>query len=289
MARLSLVPLLLLLLACPRSVPTGDDDDSGLPDDDDVAPDDDDSGLDDDDAAPDDDDSGLDDDDATPVDIDGDGLLNDFEEQIGTDPMREDTDGDGHLDGAEYLDYFRPLDDSDFPYLGGYPRGPIPDEVVGEGFGQGQVTQDWMHHDQFDQLLHMHRFYGNVVVIYIDNEEPQAVGHIVPDVQAAYEELKDQGFVVLNFLIGGETWPSPPNASRFVATHGLTFPVFEHAGQTISSEYQYVGFVPHFSVLDRELRIRALSFSGYYEWEDARAFAEQLLLEPAPEVEWPLP
>ncbi len=282
MSRLS--PLLLaLLLACPQPTPAPDDDDA-VNDDDSAAQDDDDSvPVDDDDSAP------VDDDDTTPADIDGDGLDNDFEEQIGTDPLREDSDGDGHLDGDEYLQYFRPLDATDWPYAGGYPRGPIPDEVAGEGYEQGQITLDWMHHDQFAEVLHMHRFFGNVVVIYIDNEEPPPIGHVVPEVQAAYEELKDQGFVVLNFLIGGETWGSPPDAGRFVEAHGLTFPVFEHAGQTISEEYQFAPFVPHFSVLDRELRIRAISFSGVDEWEQARAFAEGLLEEPAPEVEWPLP
>ena len=281
MRRLLLLLPLLLLLACPRPVPEPDDDD---------AVDDDDSAIDDDDSAPDDDDSAPDDDDdATPVDADGDGLPGDFEEQIGTDPLREDSDGDGYLDGSEYLNFFRPWDASDYPYAGAYPRGPIPDEVAGEGYEQGQVTLDWMHHDQFEQVLYMHRFYGNVIVIYIDNEEPPPIGHIVPDVQAAYDELKDQGFVVLNFLIGGETWGSPPDAARFVANHGITFPVLEHGGQTISDEYQFEPFVPHFSVLDRELRIRAISFSGYNEWADARAFAEGLLAEPAPAVEWPLP
>jgi peroxiredoxin len=287
MLRLSCLSLLALLVACsqPAPSPPDDDDDSATVDDDDTGtPDDDDSGgADDDDSGP------IDDDDTTPADIDGDGLPNDFEDEIGTDPLREDSDGDGYLDGAEYLEYFLPWDASDFPYLGGYPRGPLPEEVVGEGYDQGQITPDWMHHDQFDQLLHMHRFYGNVVVIYIDNEEPPPIGHIVPDVQAAYDELQDQGFVVLNFLIGGEVWGSAPDAQRFIAEHGLTFPVLEHAGQTISDEYQYVGFVPHFTVLDRELRIRAISFSGYYEWEYARALAEELLLEPAPAVEWPLP
>lgn len=38
-------------------------------------------------------------------DLDGDGLTNEFEEEIGTDPMNKDTDGDGLEDGDEVNDY----------------------------------------------------------------------------------------------------------------------------------------------------------------------------------------
>jgi hypothetical protein len=276
---------LLLLLGCPRTR------DVTLPDDDDAA-DDDDSAADDDDSAADDDDSAADDDDdVTPADIDEDGLTNAFEEHIGTDPLRPDTDGDGWLDGTEYAAWFRPWDATDYPYIGSYPRGPIPDdgEILGEGYDQGMISSDWSHHDQYMQMLYLHRFHGNVVVIWIDAEFAPPIGHIAPDMQLAYDELKDQGFVILNFLVEGTTYGSAPDAERFAETHDLTFPIFEHAGQTISDHYQYAPFIPHFSVLDRELRIRAISFSGYNEWEQARELVEELLLEPAPEVDWPAP
>ena len=56
---------------------------------------------------------------AGPVDTDGDGLTDDYEMQIGTDPNNPDTDGDGLTDGAEVLKYKTdPLNpDSDFDGL----------------------------------------------------------------------------------------------------------------------------------------------------------------------------
>ncbi len=239
----------------------------------------------------DDDDSATDDDDDSTEDQDwdDDGLPNDFEKAIGSNPANEDSDDDGFKDGVEYFSYFRPWDTTDFPYAGDYPRGPIPDSVAGEGFDQGQISAGWSHLDQFEEELYLHRFYGNVVVVYVDTEEAAGLFGAATETQAAYEELRDEGFVVLSFVIGGVDFGTPPNAERFIADHDLSYPVFEHANQSISASYQFAPFLPHFSVLDRELRIRALSFSGINEWADARALAEQLLEEEAPEVDWPLP
>lgn len=56
------------------------------------------------------------------LDADNDGLNDDIEEEIGTDPNNPDTDGDGILDGAEVADGTDPLDDCDS--IGGTP---LPD------------------------------------------------------------------------------------------------------------------------------------------------------------------
>jgi len=51
--------------------------------------------------------------DAACNDTDGDGLTNDEEATLGTDPNNPDTDGDGINDGQEVLDNTNPLDDCD--------------------------------------------------------------------------------------------------------------------------------------------------------------------------------
>jgi len=52
---------------------------------------------------------------AAPIDSDGDGLPDDLEEQIGTDPNNPDTDGDGYDDGTEVEAGTDPLDPNDHP------------------------------------------------------------------------------------------------------------------------------------------------------------------------------
>jgi len=269
MSRLLLLLALPLLAACPT--PSN----QPLPDDDD-----------------DDDDSAIgDDDDSTPEDVDwdDDGLPNDFEDSIGTDPTNNDSDEDGFLDGTEYYAYFRPWDGTDYPYVGEYPRAPIPDTIESEGFNQLQVSPDWSAVDQFGQELFLHRFAGNIVIVYIDTEEAPPIGSVAPLVQKAYAELQDQGVVVLCFLTQGLTFGSPPDAQRFIDTHGITFPVFEHQNQSISSDYHVDPFVPHWSVLFRNMRIFDISASGYNEWEDVLSQVETLLEEEWTDYDWPLP
>jgi peroxiredoxin len=268
------------LVGCPTTVdrPLADDDDDSVGDDDDSA-------------VADDDDDDDDDDDGTPEDLDwdNDGLPNTFETSIGTDANNEDTDGDGFLDGTEYYAYFRPWDATDFPYTGGYPRSPIPDKIEGEGFNQLQISPDWSAVDQFGQELSLHRFYGNIVIIYIDTEEAPGIGSAAPMVQEAYAELQDQGVVVLNFLTQGLTFGSPPDVDRWVETHGITFPVFSHQNQSISTNYHFDPFVPHWSVLFRNMRIFDISASGYNEWDDVLDQIDVLLDEEWTDWEWPLP
>ena len=103
-------------------------------------------------------------------DSDGDCLSDSFEGQIGTDPHDVDSDGDGAADGVEYLSYFFPDDASDWPYLGHYPRQPIPRSLSSDGSGLGSVPENFTSSDQHGQDISLHRFYGNVVVIELATE-----------------------------------------------------------------------------------------------------------------------
>jgi len=127
-------------------------------------------GDDDDSSSKDDDDAVGGDDDDGGGDSDGDGLSDSFEGQIGTDPHDVDSDGDGAADGVEYLSYFFPDDASDWPYLGDYPRQPIPRSLSSGGSGLGSVPANFTSSDQHGQAISLHRFYGNVVVIELAAE-----------------------------------------------------------------------------------------------------------------------
>lgn len=63
------------------------------------------------------------------VDGDGDGLIDGFEDLIGTDPVVVDSDGDGHSDGVEVLTY---------PY--GDPLGGLCTPIFADGFDSGDLS-----------------------------------------------------------------------------------------------------------------------------------------------------
>ncbi len=99
------------------------------------------------------------------LDTDGDELDDQFEAAIGTDPESDDTDGDGFSDSEEYLNYFDPDDEMDFPRAGEYPRHARPGDLEGEGTDVGEILLDFVRVDQYNEEISLHEFYGNVVVI----------------------------------------------------------------------------------------------------------------------------
>ncbi len=85
-----------------------------------------------------------DDDDAGPADTDGDGLTDDEEAELGTDPEVADTDGDGLDDGAEVNDYGTDptTDDTDGDGLTDGDEidagtDPLAEDSDGDGFSDG--------------------------------------------------------------------------------------------------------------------------------------------------------
>ena len=158
MARLCLLLVLAVIITSCTSRRSsrggGDDDDSAS-----TWNDDDDDSI----GSPDDDDDGD-------QDSDGDGLTDAFEDQIGTNPNSLDTDGDGYSDTEEHLHYFFADDSTDWPYIGGYPRQAIPENLPSGGDGVGSVPFNFEDTDQHGQALQFHRFYGNVVVVELAAE-----------------------------------------------------------------------------------------------------------------------
>jgi hypothetical protein len=110
---------------------------------------------------------GDDDDGADTTDTDGDGLTDSFEEAIGTDPAVEDSDGDTYLDGDEYLAYYLPWDEADYPRVGQYPRYAQTENIVATGIEEGDTVSDFSGADQYADTLHLYEFYGSVVLIEI--------------------------------------------------------------------------------------------------------------------------
>ncbi|HCP48174.1 MAG TPA: hypothetical protein DIU15_19200 [Deltaproteobacteria bacterium] len=227
-------------------------------------------------------------------DTDEDLLTDLIEEAIGSDPESEDSDGDGFSDAHEYLSYFDPNDPTDFPYSGGYPRLPLPADIDGDGWDEGEVSRDWDEDDAidlFEEVVSLHRFYGNVVLVDVGAEWCGPCQNAAPEAEEKYEEYREQGFVVLNLLLDGNTPDEEPDLDRWQNERDdgveLTFPVIGDHDRSITQHYSPSGgaSIPNFTILGRDLEIHAWYQVGAPDW----GLVEELLDEDLPEVEWPLP
>lgn len=102
---------------------------------------------------------------AVDLDDDGDGLLTSAEENLGTDPYVADSDGDGVSDGAEFKGHTDALDPNEYPYAGGWEIGACKDDIDGEGFSEGDVSDDWSMMDQHGQNVSLYSFCDRVVYL----------------------------------------------------------------------------------------------------------------------------
>ena len=93
-----------------------------------------------------------------PFDSDGDGLLDDEELSVGTDPAIADSDGDGWADGDEYASHTDPLSADDHPYTGGWPIGECRDDLEGGGWELGSTILNTNNEDQFGDYIKIHDF-----------------------------------------------------------------------------------------------------------------------------------
>ena len=224
-------------------------------------------------------------------DTDGDMLSDPFEELIGTNPELGDSDGDGFTDAEEYLAYFDPDDRDDFPYEGGYPRGPLPQEIDSDGWGPGDVSETWDNDDQFGETLDLHKFYGNVIMIDIGSEWCGPCNAAAPEAEQHYQDFKEEGFIVLGILMDGLQNPSTPEADRWIEEHELTYPVFTDQDQNQVQHYIPTDAdgsfgIPLFGFIGRDMTIEIHGVSGSGWTEDD---IEDLLGAEVPYVEWPMP
>jgi len=102
------------------------------------------------------------------IDQDGDGLVDSYEQQIGSDPLNPDTDDDGWLDGEEVDNFTDPLDASDHPYTGGWPIDSCRHDVEGTGNYVGGTVRQFELTDQFGDAVKVHDWCNKAVLLVSD-------------------------------------------------------------------------------------------------------------------------
>ena len=222
-------------------------------------------------------------------DGDSDFLSDEFEALIGTRDDLRDTDGDGFTDAEEHLTYFDANELDDVPYEGSYPRLALPESIDDEGWNEGDVSGDWTRTDQHDRDISLHDFYGNVIVVavlaeYVDTAQDDAVDH-----QDAYDDYRDRGFMVIHILVDGEPEDTAPDPAGWASDFGLDFAVVDDTSQTLIDAYVDTSgpkfTIPSYTVIGRDMVVREHDNTDRFSTD----LIEDLLDEPVPAVDWPLP
>lgn len=228
------------------------------------------------------------------VDPDRDGLTTDFEAIIGTDAENIDSDGDGHFDAIEYLQYFDPTNADDYPYEGEWARGPLPSSEVWDGLSaedgweEGEFSRSWTKEDQFGQEIKLRRFYGNVILIDFSAEWCGPCRAAAETLRDKYEDRRDRGFVILQVMLDGYTpGDGQPDLDRWASDFDLNHTLI--GGRDAEFEGHYMpgnAGIPNYTIIGRDFTIESWYQAG---GEPNWTLIDSLIDEEPPEVEYPMP
>lgn len=98
-------------------------------------------------------------------DADADGLPDGGEVAWGSDRGNPDSDGDGYLDGEEADVSADPSDAADHPFQAGWQMDACRNDLTAEGWGVGDVSNDFALMDQFGETVRLHDFCNQAVYL----------------------------------------------------------------------------------------------------------------------------
>lgn len=233
-------------------------------------------------------------DDGPDGDLDGDLLTNGFEELIDTDPNLADSDSDGWTDAEEHFTYFSPRIDTDYPYTGRYPRGPLMrggdwDAYTEEdGWAEGDISRSWTDEDRFGDEIKLKRFFGQVILIDLSSEWCGPCQGVATTLDDEYTERMEEGFQAIQIMMDGQTYTQEPDLDRWADQFGLTNVIVADHELDFARRYVSGGSfgIPNYTVIGRDFTIVSWFQEG---GTPPLALVDQLLAEEPPEVEylWP--
>ena len=235
------------------------------------------------------------DDSSANADSDNDGLTDEEEAALGTDPNKKDTDGDIYWDSWEVTEGTDPLDPEDRIYTGYWPYNPDKDDLDPGGWNViGKFKDSRFPRDQFlDQN-------GEFVDNYDFSEYPSATNpegtyiivdlsavwcgpcHTVadwiakgnnPDLEAAYPTIRakvHEGRVFWHTYLIEDASGNPPalsDSQNWAAQHPDPYvPVFVDEAQRTNIAYG-VGSIPHFFITGPDMLLEYFPPAGESGYE----------------------
>lgn len=134
---------------------------------------------------------------------------------------------------------------------------PPPGELVGEGFGVGQVLPDMRLVDQFGDEVAAWQWYGMVVAIDVSTMWCGPCRGLAAEVNATWADYREEGFVYLTLLPqdqGGEV-PDLSDLNAWADQFGISAPVLSD-DQGYSYQIVPDNTYPRIMIVGRDMRVR---------------------------------
>lgn len=137
-----------------------------------------------------------------------------------------------------------------------WPVSAPPDDLVGEGYADGQVFPDFLLTDQHGDQVSIWQFYGNVVVVDVSTMWCGPCAKIAKHVDETWHDYEAQGFMYLTLLpednVG--TVPDQEDLQRWASDHSITAPILaDDSG--VSALITPNGEYPTIMVIDRQMKV----------------------------------
>lgn len=133
----------------------------------------------------------------------------------------------------------------------------VPPELQGTGRRVGDTMADFTFVDQFGDEVQLYQFYGQVVQLILFAQWCTPCQEEAPLVEATWQDLEDDGVVILGVMMEGNDGPTTPeHLDQWAVEYSATHPLLNDSSQTLNNLLQ--GGYPTLPVLDRELTIRTL-------------------------------
>jgi len=134
-----------------------------------------------------------------------------------------------------------------------------PQDLVGEGFSQGQVPFDFRLKDQNGESVSLWQFYGSVIILDVSTMWCRPCQEIARHVEKTYQDYRDDGFMYLTLLAEDlhSNRPGIGELNDWADNFGIeSVPVIQDDGGYCDS-VEATGTYPAVLLIDREMRVVA--------------------------------
>ena len=194
------------------------------------------------------------------LDSDGDGVSDEEEAALGTDPESDDTDLDGWTDGEELERNTDPVDGSDKPYEGGWPIGDCRDSVQADGsLSQGGIAPNFELIDTYGDTVALHDFCHMAVLVVTGAEWCGPCQAYRTDMAQHYDAYFARGLMVIDFLGENASGGEPTEEDLIRWADGHPYAVLGDPGWAVSNQGYVSGGIPAMSLLGPGAEVLSLN------------------------------